>query len=118
MRKAKSSYFADKIQECSRPNDIKGSWSLINTLLGRNKKSTNITELIVNQKSVSDDQDTAEFFNDYFANIGMRLAAKCQSSSSNFGQRRNCSASDVNSDNTNGACFRFPVLLLAMLWCV
>ena len=38
LRSQKSNYFIGKIKERSQSNDIKGSWSLINSLLGRNKK--------------------------------------------------------------------------------
>ena len=37
LRSQKSNYFIGKIKERSKSNDVKGSWSLINSLLGRNK---------------------------------------------------------------------------------
>ena len=51
----KSNYFIGKIKERPQSNDVKGSWSLINSLLGRNKKMTNVTELIVDDVSIFDD---------------------------------------------------------------
>ena len=45
MRLAKKKYFCDKINACAETNNPKKSWSLINDLLGKRRKSNNITEL-------------------------------------------------------------------------
>ena len=45
MRNAKSKFFHDKINDCSRSNDPKKAWTLINTLLGKNNKPNNLSEL-------------------------------------------------------------------------
>ena len=47
MRNAKSIFFHDKINDCSRSNDPKKAWTLINTLLGKNNKPNNLSELLV-----------------------------------------------------------------------
>ena len=36
MRNAKSKFFHDKINDCSKSHDSKEVWTLINTLLGKN----------------------------------------------------------------------------------
>ena len=74
LRSQKSNYFIGKIKERLQSNDIKGSWSLINSLLGRNKKMTNVTELIVDDVSIIDDRSIAESMNEYFISIGTKLA--------------------------------------------
>ena len=76
MRKAKSKYFCDKIETCSQMKDSKNGWAWINTLLGRKRKNANINELIINDKVISDDKIMAETFNEYFINIGMKMAAE------------------------------------------
>ena len=81
LRSQKSNYFIGKIKERSQSNDIKGSWSLINSLLGRNKKMTNITELIVDDVSIIDDRSIAESMNEYFISIGTKLADEIDSNS-------------------------------------
>ena len=75
MRNAKSKIFHDKINDCSRSNDPKKAWTLINTLLGKNNKSNNWSELSVNDNLASDPKAMAEGLNDYFVNIGPTLAA-------------------------------------------
>ena len=77
----KSNYFIGKIKERSQSNDVKGSWSLINSLLGRNKNKTNITELIVDNVSIFDDRSIAESMNEYFISIGTILADEIDSNS-------------------------------------
>ena len=41
-------FFHDKIHNCSRSNDPKKAWTLINTLLGKNNKPNNLSEYSVN----------------------------------------------------------------------
>ncbi|CAB4011406.1 Hypothetical predicted protein, partial [Paramuricea clavata] len=81
MRKAKSKYFCDKIQASSQMGDSKSGWAWINSLLGRKHKNVNINELKVNDDIISDDKSITETLNEYFINIGMKMAAEsaCQS---------------------------------------
>ncbi|CAB3979113.1 RNA-directed DNA polymerase from transposon BS [Paramuricea clavata] len=81
MRKAKSKYFCDKIQASSQMGDSKSGWAWINSLLGRKHKNENINELKVNDDIISDDKSITETLNEYFINIGMKMAAEsaCQS---------------------------------------
>ena len=53
MRQAKSKYFCDKIQNCSHSKDVKKSWSLINTLLGRKQKLSYVKQLIIDDTIIS-----------------------------------------------------------------
>ena len=69
MRSAKSKFFHDKINDCSRSNDPKKAWTLINTLLGKNNKPNSLNELSVNDNLVSDLKSMAEGLNDYFVLI-------------------------------------------------
>ncbi|CAB4016621.1 Hypothetical predicted protein [Paramuricea clavata] len=81
MRKTKSKYFCDKIQASSQMGDSKSGWAWINSLLGRKHKNANINELKVNDDIISYDKSITETLNEYFINIGMKMAAEsaCQS---------------------------------------
>ncbi len=61
--------------------DSKSGWAWINSLLGRKHKNANINELKVNDDIISDDKSITETLNEYFINIGMKMAAEsaCQS---------------------------------------
>ena len=81
MRNAKSKFFHDKINDCSRSNDPKKAWTLMNTLLGKNNKPNNLSELSVNDNLVSDPKSIADSLNDYFVNIRLTLAAEYEEES-------------------------------------
>lgn len=104
MRKTKSKYFCEKIEDCTHSKDVKKSWSLINTILGRKRKSTNVKELLINNTTISDDEAIAESFNDYFTNIGMKLAAESVNLYSN-----SCDdpVNDERVDHCPDICFNF-----------
>ena len=100
MRNAKSIFFHDKINDCSRSNDPKKAWTLINTLLGKNNKPNNLSELLLNDNLVSDPKSMAHSLNDYFVNIGLTLAAEYEEESCNIDQ--------TTSDNINSfQCAQF-----------
>lgn len=102
MRNAKSKFFCDRIEDCVNNVDPKKSWSLINTLLGKNIKSTNISELLVNDTVISDPKLIAESFNEYFINIGPKLAAESNiDSAGDDPQINDCAGFSPDS------CFRF-----------
>ena len=73
MRKAKS-YFRLQI-DASKATDPKAGWKLINSLTGWGNRSSPVNDILVNDKTVSDDKDISELFNDFFVKIGPTLAA-------------------------------------------
>ena len=76
IRLAKKKYFCDKINECAQIHNPRKSSSLINDLLGKKRKSNNITELHVKDVIISEDNLIAETFNDFFIHIGSKLASE------------------------------------------
>ncbi len=76
MRKSKTDFYHKEIGNCAKLKDLKKTWSLINSLTGKNNKSTSITEILVNNNSVSDSKLIAESFNEYFVNISPSLATE------------------------------------------
>ena len=82
IRKNKTSYFREKNAECNK-NDAKNTWKLINSLMSRNNKSNLIKEIKVDDQIISENNEIAEAFNDYFINIGTKLASDVTRLSSN-----------------------------------
>ena len=70
-------FFYDKIGESSGLNDSRKTWTLINSQAGRNNKLNNVRSLLVNENEILDSKSIAEAFNDYFINIGLKVAAEC-----------------------------------------
>ena len=66
--------FLQKINDCAQAKDPKQRWKLINELLGKNNKANNIAQLKTDDTIITDDRMIAESFNDYFVNIGAKLA--------------------------------------------
>ena len=95
IRKTKSEYFVNKIRDCANVKDPKKSWSLINSLLGKNSKYTHINELKVNNDAITDSTLIAESLNNYFINIGPQLASDI----SFYEEPDN----DLNNENVSGA---------------
>ncbi len=67
MKLSKSQFYHSEIQHCTRSGNLKKTWSLINSLTGKNKKSTGINEILVNNKTISDSKIIAESFNEYIS---------------------------------------------------
>lgn len=82
---------------------------MINTLLSRNSKSTNVNELLINNTVVSDDKHIAEAFNEYFINIGPKLASEVNDSTNQPCDEPNA---DVCVDHCPGIRFRFSEISL------
>ena len=95
IRKTKSEYFVNKIRDCANVKDPKKSWSLINSLLGKNSKSNQINELKLNNNTITDSTLIAESLNNYFINIGPQLASEI----SFYEEPDN----DLNNENVSGA---------------
>ena len=95
MKRAKTVYYQTRIKELSLAKDMKKTWSLINTLLGKGGKSSNIAEININGIIYNDRKQIAEHLNDYFVNIGPTLTAECECLSDYEDLHRN--STDVNS---------------------
>ena len=92
MKLAKSHFYLCEFQNCSRSSDLnKTCRSLINSIIGKNNKSSNINEIIINNDTFSDPVVIAESFNDYFVNIGPKLASEASRECHDEGLPNNCS---------------------------
>ncbi len=76
MRKTKAEFYHREIGECAKISDLKKTWSLINSLTGKNNKSNTITEISVSNRNISNSKLIAEAFNEYFVNICPNLASE------------------------------------------
>ena len=78
IRISKRTFYNNKFQ--TSKNDMKKTWKTINNILGR-KKSALIQAQFKNShgENISDPQLIANDFNDFFVNIGPKLASKINS---------------------------------------
>jgi hypothetical protein len=77
IQKAKVTYYTSKLnKDKAKVQDV---WKIYSELLGRVKSPTrtNVSKLIHEGQTISNDSQIAKTFNEYFATIGEKLAAKC-----------------------------------------
>ena len=74
VRKAKENYFKNIFS--SYRSDNKTNWNTLNSLLGRQKKKTEIRKLVFRGETVTDYSNISDKFNEYFSSIGTELDSK------------------------------------------
>ena len=62
----------------SNVNNSKDSWQAINELLNKKPKSTQVTQLNVDDQVITGDGNIADCFNPYFSSIGCKLSDNIQ----------------------------------------
>ena len=83
IRKAKKNYYDKKFSDFS--NDMKKTWSLINNLIKKKKCKNNVPSVFNDgQKSYLNFSEIADGFNDFFVNVGPRLASSIPESNKTF----------------------------------
>ena len=65
--KTKTDYFTQELGEAN--SDIKETWKILNSALGKRSKTTTIHKLEVNDNDVSDPKQISDELNSYFCNI-------------------------------------------------
>ena len=78
IRKNKTKYYADMLENCK--NDLKKTWSIINNLLSKNKKSKDIKKIVCNNVTYTCSDDIAKAFNNFFCSIGSNYDSKIPNS--------------------------------------
>ena len=64
-------------------NNIKQTWNTISETLNRHRKNRDISEKIIyNDKTLTNEQDIADSFNSFFANVGAQLSSSFEQSDS------------------------------------
>ena len=83
IRKAKIDYYQMKFSEYSK--DIKNTWKTIRELIGSKSTFSELPNIFVSEgKIYTKERDIANGFNDFFVNIGPKLANEIPSSEKHF----------------------------------
>ena len=78
IRLAKFDYYGSQFEK--HRNDIKRTWTAVNDILNRTKKSTDFPKyFLVNGQKITDAKSIADKFNSYFANVGYNLSKNIRS---------------------------------------
>ena len=84
IRSSKKQYFTEKLNE--NRNNLKQTWNILNSVLGRNRPTKPHTSFTINGSEISDPTSIADGFNDFFVNIGPNLADKIPNTNANYGE--------------------------------
>ena len=71
IKQTKRNYYNSKL---ANSNNSKESWQILNELLSRKSKTTKINRITINGKAIVGDEEIATKFNQYFSEIGSKLA--------------------------------------------
>ena len=78
IREAKIKYYNEIFEKYK--HDIKNTWKTINSILARSKNEyKSIEKIIIDDKEISDSEEIANEFNNFFVNIGPKLARRIDS---------------------------------------
>jgi hypothetical protein len=77
IRTTKENYFKERL---SNSNNSKESWQAINELLNKKFKTTQVKEINVEGRTVTNDQKITAGFNEYFSTIGSKLSERTEDS--------------------------------------
>ena len=72
IKSAKARYYNDALNQCKK--DPKAMWKTINQLTNKKSKTTNINELVIDHKVITEPEKIADSLNTYFNEIGSVLA--------------------------------------------
>ena len=82
IREAKKQYYANRFQ--SFKNDARKTWTIIREILNKTRGSSEFpNSFTINNEPVSDKQNIADNFNEFFTNIGPKLANSISTNTSN-----------------------------------
>jgi len=85
LRKAKNSYYQDQFSIYSK--NIKQTWNVLKKVLKSNSSKTEIPDLFVSEgKAFSGLNEITEGFNDFFVNVGPKLASSIPSTNKTFSE--------------------------------
>ena len=83
IRKLKRNYFYMKFEKSK--NNMKETWREINTIIGKGKRQSPQSKFRGDDGNViTDSQDISDHFNDFFVNVGPKLASDIQNTGKNY----------------------------------
>ena len=83
IRKSKRKYYFMKFK--NQKNKMKETWREINTIIGKGKGQSSQSKFRgENDNVITDSQDIANHFNDFFVNVGPKLASDIQNTGKNY----------------------------------
>ena len=76
LRNAKREYYATKF--LNNKTHSKHAWNTVHETLGRSPKQDTVNEVKLPEKTVTSTRERVDVFNDYFTDVGLKLAEKIE----------------------------------------
>ena len=83
LNKKKQEHIKNKLE--SNKNDIKTTWRILNSLLGK-KNITECKSLYINTNKITDPQQLANLFNDHFSSIAYKYTSTLPKYENNYSE--------------------------------
>ena len=81
IRETQKNYYENQFQ--SYKSDIRKTWGIISEILRKkHRNKSSIKSIVIDGKTIKDSQQIAKTFNDFFLNIGTKLAASLEKNTS------------------------------------
>ena len=78
----KQEYFSKKI--ALEKGNLTATWKMLNLLLNKTSKTTNVESLNVDGEVITENSDIAKSINEFFCSIGRNLSVRCHSNPTHF----------------------------------
>ena len=102
IKEAKQTYYCNEFKKYKK--DIRKTWDTIKSILNHPvNKSTVPKHILVNNKKIRDEKEMADYFNNYFTDIGLNITSKIDTNAKYPFQHylRTPTISKFNLQNTN-----------------
>ena len=102
MKEAKQTYYCNELKKYKK--DIRKTWDTIKSILNHPvNKYTAPKHILVNNKKIRDEKEIADYFNNYFTDIGLNITSKIDTNAKYPFQHylRTPTISKFNLQNTN-----------------
>ena len=102
IKEAKQTYYCNESKKYKK--DIRKTWDTIKSILNHPvNKSTAPKHILVNNKKIRDEKEIADYFNNYFTDIGLNITSKIDTNAKYPFQHYLCTPtiSEFNLQNTN-----------------
>ena len=83
LKRIRESYYKNRLNQ---PNDCRKTWSVINEILGRDRKYSAIKEILLNGEFVTDTEVISQQFCEYFSSIPIQTQNKLNEPINNYSE--------------------------------
>ncbi|XP_065650331.1 uncharacterized protein LOC136078485 [Hydra vulgaris] len=97
-RTAKSNYYKKQLEKCQLSS--RKTWQVLNEIIGKPKINESFPKILhIKNKTIDNENNIANEFNNFFVNIGPKLAAKIPNVNKSFKEYLQCNKNQFKNEN-------------------